>query len=235
MIKEFGSNQRNSIIFKIGLTVFAAGILIMAIFSTSYSENVNKGLADNLIRLHVIANSDSKEDQALKRDVRDVVLNYMREELKDSRDLEETKYIINKELAGIEELASSEIARQGKKYQVKIMLGSYPFPTKSYGDVTLPAGYYQALRIVIGKGEGSNWWCVLFPPLCFVDATHGTIPDDVKENLRNALTAEEYSIITTADGDEDIPVKVKFKVVEFFQDSKIRFTGMISKLFKSAE
>jgi stage II sporulation protein R len=96
----------------------------------------------------------------------------------------------------------------------------------------LPAGHYQALRVVIGKGEGSNWWCVLFPPLCFVDVTHGTLPDNIKENLKNALTSEEYNIITSVDSDSEIPVKIRFKVVEFFQNSRIRFTGMISKIFK---
>ena len=235
MIKEFGSSQRNSLIIKIGATVVVAAVLTMSLFFLSYSEDVNKGLADNLIRLHVIANSDTEEDQELKRDVRDLVLNYMKEQLLDSKDLEQTRYIINSSLEEIEKMAAAEVKRQGKDYAVKANLGSYPFPTKIYGDITLPAGDYQALRVVIGKGDGSNWWCVLFPPLCFVDATHGTVPDHVKERLKNTLSAEEYSIITSADDDEDIPIKVRFKVVEFFQSSKIRFTGMISKIFKMGE
>lgn len=235
MIKGFGSSQRNSLIIKIGITVLVAAALTAAIFSISYSDDVNKGLADNLIRLHVVANSDSPEDQALKNDIRDAVLNYMRVELKDSKDMEQTRFIISKNLEKIEELARSEITGRGKDYQVRTMLGSYPFPTRSYGDITLPAGYYQALRVVIGKGEGVNWWCVLFPPLCFVDATHGTVPDYVKEDLKNALSNEEYSIITSADTDQDIPIKVKFKMVEFFQNSRIKFTGLISKIFRPAE
>jgi stage II sporulation protein R len=235
MIKQFGSNQRSSTIVKITAVMAATVLVAMIILSISYSEDVNKGLADNLIRLHVIANSDSVEDQAIKNRVRDAILNYMKEQLRKSKDLEETNYIINKNISEIEELSNAEILKQGKDYSVKAMLGSYPFPTKSYGDVTLPAGYYQALRVVIGKGEGNNWWCVLFPPLCFVDATHGTVPDDVKKDLQKSLTAEEYRIIMSADSNDDMPIRIRFKVVELFQNSRIKFAGMISKLFKSGD
>lgn len=112
-------------------------------------------------------------------------------------------------------------------------MGSFPFPTKMYGDITLPAGTYEALRVVVGEGEGQNWWCVMFPPLCFVDATHGTIPDSVKEDLKNVLTKEEYSIVASADQEDEIPIEIKFKVVEIFQGSKIKVTGAINKLFKT--
>ena len=89
----------------------------------------------------------------------------------------------------------------------------------------------RLFRLVIGNGEGANWWCVLFPPLCFVDVTHGTVPDSVKEDLKDALTEEEYDILTSADEESDIPIKVKFKIVELFQDSKVKFTGAFNKLF----
>lgn len=235
MIKEFGNNYRNSMVIKFGTALVLVLVLTMVVFFISYSDNVSKELADNLIRFHVIANSDSAEDQVLKREVRDVVINYMREQLKDSKDVEQTKYIINMNINKIEALAKNEIVKRGKNYTVKTMLGSYPFPTKLYGDITLPAGYYQALRIVIGNGEGANWWCVLFPPLCFVDVTHGTIPDSVKENLRNALTDEEYGIITSSYEKNDVPIKIKFKIVEIFQDTKIKFSGMLNRLFKSMQ
>jgi len=231
MVKEFGNIRKNNFI-KAGLTLVLSALIVSGIIMSGYSEAVNEGLADNLIRLHVVANSDSPGDQALKRDVRDVVINYMKEELKDSKDIEQTKYIINNNLNTIVELAQNEIESQGKEYSVKTMLGSYPFPTKAYGDVTLPAGNYQALRIVIGEGIGANWRWVLFPPLCFVDVSHSTIPDSVKKNLQETLSSEEYKIITTVDNDEDIPIRVKFKLVEFFQDSKIKFTGILSRLFK---
>ncbi len=230
LIKGIGT-PRNNAILRTGLIVILALLAMTVVVFASYSDNVNKSLADNLIRLHVVANSDSPEDQALKRDVRDVIIEYMKDQLKDSRDIAETKYIIEKDMPKLEELARNEIARQGKSYSVKASLGSYAFPTKLYGDITLPAGKYEALKIIIGNGEGANWWCVLFPPLCFVDATHGTVPDSVKSDLKNVLSQEEYQLITTADKEEDIPIKVKFKVVEFFQDSKIKFSGMISRIF----
>jgi len=232
MVKGIGNFQRNSAIAKAVLLSLAGILVFGTAFSYFYTGIVNKGLADNLIRLHVIANSDTAEDQALKRDVRDAVLGYMRDKLRGTRDIEQTKYIISSSMDEIKGLAAAEIEKHGKKYTVEAVLGSYPFPTKSYGDVTLPAGSYQALRIVIGKGDGANWWCILFPPLCFVDATHGMVPESAKQDLKKVLTEDEYRMIVTADSDEEIPVKVRFKVVEFFRDTRIRFSGMISKLFK---
>lgn len=230
-IKEIGIRQRKSTILKVGLGILLAVLITTSAAFISYSNNVNKGLADNLLRLHVIANSDSEKDQALKRDIRDVVISFMQEKLKDSRNLSQATHIINNNLDEIENLARDKIRESGSAYSVKTMLGMYPFPTKAYGDVALPAGNYQALRIVIGNGMGSNWWCVLFPPLCFVDVTHGTIPDSVKEDLRKSLTAEEYTLVTSADNEGDIPIKIKFKIVEILQDSKIKFSGFISKIF----
>ncbi len=233
MMRAIGSSQRVGNAVKIGVTLIITVSLVAGMLLNSYSEEVNKGLADNLIRLHVIANSDSPADQALKRDVRDRVLDYMKLQLGGSKNVDQTKVIINEKMDGIISVVKDELTRQGKDYDVRVSLGSYPFPTKSYGDIALPAGNYEALRVVIGKGEGANWWCVLFPPLCFVDVTHGTVPEPVKEDLKNALTDEEYSIVTSVETDEEIPVKIKFKIVEFFQDSKIKFTGLITKIFNT--
>lgn len=232
IFNRFGHFERHYPMQRGIILAVAVALLLAGMYTVYYSEDVGQGLADNVIRLHVVANSDSEEDQALKRDVRDVVLNYMREQLQASRDISQTKILLENRIKDIEQVAGKEVTRQGKNYAVTSSLGSFPFPTKMYGDVTLPAGEYQALRIVIGKGEGANWWCVLFPPLCFVDASHGTVPDSVKQDLKNVLTDEEYRIITTADSDGDIPVKVKFKVVEFFQDSKVKFSGIVSRVFK---
>jgi len=213
------------------LIAVAAVTAVSLILINSYTVDLNKGLADNLIRLHVVANSDSPEDQALKRDVRDAVLSYVQSELKDSETIEQTRSMINRNMDRITSIAKETILNHGNNYGAKTTLGSYPFPTKAYGDITLPAGNYQALRIVLGNGEGTNWWCVLFPPLCFVDVTHGTVPDSVKEDLKSALSEEEYSIITSADEESEIPVRIKFKIVEIFQDSKVKFAGALSKLF----
>ena len=235
MMRVTGSSHRIGNALKIGITLVITASIVAGILLSSYSEEVNKGLADNLIRLHVIANSDSPADQALKRDVRDKVLEYMKLQLGASKNVDQTRIIINENMDGITSAVKDELIRQGKDYDVRVSLGSYPFPTKSYGDIALPAGNYEALRVVIGKGEGANWWCVIFPPLCFVDVTHGTVPEPVKEDLKNALTKEEYSIIASADTDDEIPIKIKFKIVEFFQDSKIKFTGLITKIFNTSK
>ena len=234
-MRVIGSSNRIGNAIKIGITLIITASIVAGLLLSSYSEEVNKGLADNLIRLHVIANSDSPADQALKRDVRDRVLEYMKLQLGDSKDVDQTRIIINEKMDGIISIVKDELTRQGWDYDVRVSLGSYPFPTKSYGDIALPAGNYEALRVVIGKGEGANWWCVIFPPLCFVDVTHGTVPEPVKEDLKNALTEEEFSIVASADTDDEIPVKIKFKIVEFFQDSKIKFTGLITKIFNTPQ
>ncbi len=233
MMKAIGSSPRLGNAVKIGITLLITASIVAGMLLSSYSEGVNKGLADNLIRLHVIANSDSPADQALKRDVRDRILEYTKLQLGPSRNVEQTKNIINKNMNEIAAVAKEELTRQGWDYDVRVSLGSYPFPTKSYGDIALPAGNYEALRVVIGKGEGANWWCVIFPPLCFVDVTHGTVPEPVKDELKNALTEEEYSIVASADTDDEIPIKIKFKIVEFFQDSKIKFTGLLARIFNT--
>lgn len=210
-----------------------AAVLVFCVHGiNSYTESVNDGLADSIIRLHVVANSDSAADQELKRNVRDAVLAYVQGVVKESGNIVETESIIKENILNISAAARKTVTDSGSDYTVKTELGKYPFPTKAYGDIILPPGVYQALRVVIGKGEGSNWWCVLFPPLCFVDVTHGIVPDSVKEGLKEALSEEEYRIVTSSGDESDIPVKIKFKIVEMFQDSKIRLAGAFEKLFK---
>jgi len=216
---------------KKGIYLISVCLLSLFIYSAFYSGSISRGIAENLVRLHVVAESDSEEDQALKLKVRDAVIDYMYDKLSEAKDIEESKRIIGENLNNIKKVAENVIRSSGKESPVTTTLGTYPFPTKKYGDITLPAGNYQALKVVIGNGQGSNWWCVLFPPLCIVDVTHGTISESVKEELKNALTYDEYEIISSAESDDDIPVKIKFKIVEFFQNSKMRFSGLISKIF----
>lgn len=150
-------------------------------------ELVYKDLADKIIRFHVIANSDTEEDQKLKLEVRDAVVGYVYDRLKDSKSLEESRSIIieNKEL--IENIAEEVIKEKGYDYTVTSSLSMENFPDKVYGDVIFPQGEYEAYRILIGEAKGQNWWCVMFPPLCFLDETKETIDtDNVKE------TIEEY-------------------------------------------
>ena len=141
-------------------------------------EITARELSSKLIRLHVIANSDSPEDQDLKLQVRDTIIGTLDREFEGVDDINISREFIKNNLKYIEEIARREIQKSGKNYSVTAMFDKFPFPVKTYGYVTLPAGEYEALRIIIGSGKGANWWCVLFPPLCFVDITHGITKDE---------------------------------------------------------
>lgn len=185
-----------------------------------YSDTIHTGLEQNLIRFHVIANSDSSDDQNLKLKVRDAILERIQPLLEGSQSIEQSRQVLLKNEQNIKHIAEEIIKDDGKSYNVTVALDKIAFPTKQYGDVVLPAGEYEALRVVIGDGVGKNWWCVMFPPLCFVDITHGTVPDETKKELQKVLTEDEYNIIVSAKTDDVIPVKVKFKIVELWQQNK---------------
>ena len=212
--------------------IFWGVVIVLALVLggvANYSKSINTGLANNMIRLHVVANSNSKNDQLLKLRVRDKVLEYTKVLLKDSKGIDDTQHIISNNIGNITNFVKSYMNENCIDYNVKVMLGEFPFPTKAYGDIVLPAGNYQALKVLIGEARGNNWWCVLFPPLCFVDATHGVISKDVKQQLQRELTKEEYDIITKTNEKGDIPIKIKFKLVELFQTSRIKITRLVSR------
>ena len=165
-------------------------------------------LADKVVRLHVLANSDSEEDQALKLKVRDRVLERAAELLEDSGDRDEAEARLTEALPELEGLAAAEIAANGYDYPVTARLEETSFTTREYDGFTLPAGKYLALRVVIGEGAGHNWWCVVFPPLCT------TASSDVSQTAMAAgLTEEEVGLIT----EEDQGYVLKFKAVEWWE------------------
>ena len=149
------------------MAVGIAGIGIHA------NQEAQASTAASLIRLHVIADSDSPYDQEVKLLVRNGVIEVLEGLLVDAADKEQARKIIAENIACLEE-AANNVLSQYADYHAVAMLGKAEFPTKAYGDLVLPAGEYDALRIVLGSGEGKNWWCVIFPPLCFVD-TAGNI------------------------------------------------------------
>lgn len=225
-------NKRKTRLLKLCTATFLVIIAtIVCVFTITDSPKADSSLSENIIRLHVLANSDSPEDQELKRKVRDVIIENMKVMLEGSKDIGQTRNIIQNNLTAIEKIAEDEIRNNGKDYKVSVMLGNYVFPTRMYGDITLPSGNYEALRVVIGNGEGQNWWCVLFPPLCFIDATHGTVPDSLKQDLKAILAEEDYKLITSDQSWDELPVKIKFKLVEIFQNSKYKVLSRISRLF----
>lgn len=186
----------------------------------AYSETVHSNLEQNLIRFHVIANSDSEEDQALKLNVRDKVLDEIEPLLNNSQNIQQSRQIILDKLDKLKQIAEDVIKQHNKAYKVEVNLEKVNFPTKKYGDIILPSGEYEALRIIIGNGYGKNWWCVMFPPLCFVDITHGVVPEETKDELKNVLDENEYNLITSVQDEKNIPIKIKFKIVEWWQENK---------------
>lgn len=197
--------------FFIVLIIFSLFVFISAI---SYVDAVSKDLSNSVFRLHVIANSDSTEDQNLKYKVRDKVLEYMNEISKNCSSKEDVILLATEHLSEFEEIAKQVIVDNGYDYDVTVKIGNFDFPTKSYGDISFPAGNYDALRIEIGSAQGQNWWCVMFPPLCFVDVTSGVVPDESKEIMKENLKDEEYSIISD---NESSDIKFKFSLIEFFK------------------
>ena len=173
-------------------------------------REVQEGIAGKIFRLHVVANSDKKEDQELKMDVKKTVVDYLSQNLGAEADLEETREYVLGNLSEIEQAALRTIKEQGKSYPVSAAVEKTYFPDKTYGDCTFPAGEYEALNIRIGKGEGKNWWCVLYPSLCFIDDTWGVVSREKKEELQEVLTKEEFRTIFE-DPEEKKKVRIGFK------------------------
>ncbi|MGO4499931.1 stage II sporulation protein R [Paenibacillus sp. 2RAB27] len=154
--------------------VFALILMIMCWESNRTNAAViSPTIPEESIRLRILANSDSAQDQALKREIRDAIIARMADWVAQPHSLDEARAVVNAHLPEFDQLVGEMIASRGYNYPHTVELGVVPFPTKMYGNDVYPAGYYEALRVVIGSGEGQNWWCVLFPPLCFVDSVSG--------------------------------------------------------------
>jgi len=179
-------------------------------------QAVSENLSNSVFRLHVIANSDSIEDQNLKYIVRDNLLNYMNQICSYCKTKEEALQLVIENKEQFKKIAQNTIYSEGYSYNVNINIGSFEFPTKTYGDISLPAGSYDALRVEIGAATGQNWWCVMFPPLCFVDVTSGLVDESSKDLLKEELSTEEYALISDASSPG---INFKFKLLEFFSKS----------------
>ena len=189
-----------------------------SICAISYAQNISTDIASSVFRLHVIANSDSKEDQDLKYKVRDNLLKYMNKICKNCTSKEDAISLVEKNKDIFKQIALDTISNEGFSYDDNINIGNFEFPTKNYGDISLPAGLYDALRVEIGEAKGQNWWCVMFPPLCFVDISSGVVPEESKEVLQDNLTEEEFALISDKSSDE---IQFKFKLLEFFNNNDL--------------
>ncbi|WP_294405447.1 stage II sporulation protein R [uncultured Clostridium sp.] len=180
---------------------------------------------DSLIRFHVIANSDSDEDQTLKLKVKNKVIEYLYPYLSESKSVDNSREIIKSNMDKVKMIAEDVIKREGYNYDVNLELSRENFPDKSYGNIVLPQGNYEAFRIIIGKGDGRNWWCVMFPPLCFVDESKAEVEyDKVEEDIKNQQNHEEQNLENddknsddNSEDNNDDNVKIKFKLAEVIQ------------------
>lgn len=217
---------KTKIIINITL-IFAILIGVAAVSLAEVYKNVD-GYKEKLIRLHVIANSDTKEDQNIKLDIRDKIIEEMTPKFKESQSISETREILSENMDLIQQIAKEELHKIGKEYDVNVYFGDYDFPTKTYGGFTLPAGNYTALRVVLGEGKGENWWCVMFPPLCFLDMDNGVASEETEKNMTEVLTEEEYNMISSEEDAEDVPVKIKFKLVEVLERNKTKLANLFN-------
>lgn len=201
---------------KLKITFLLIVLFSIFIFVNAYNyvEAISDNLYNSVFRLHVIANSNSEEDQNLKYIVRDNLINYMNEKCKNLSSKEDIIEYAKNNLVDIKNIAENTIKENGYNYPVVVEIGNYEFPTKWYGDISFPEGFYDALRVKIGKAAGQNWWCVMFPPLCFVDSTTGIVPDSSKQALKETLSEENYKIISES---ENSDITIKFKLIEFFE------------------
>ena len=176
--------------------VLLALVCLIVISNIEISERIDK---NSLIRIHVLANSNSEADQQLKLQVKDDVVRYLQPMLEQSGSIEESRQIIQNHLPQIEQTARRTLRQHNSDYNVTLQYGHFDFPVKYYGSFSLPSGKYEALRILIGEGQGRNWWCVLFPPLCFTD--------------NSVSTSGKYTSQTP-----DTEIVVKFKSVEWLKN-----------------
>jgi len=160
---------------------------------------------EGIIRFHVRANSDTQEDQELKLRVRDEILEIMGEKFEGVSSLDDSRVVIKDNMDEIKTIAEEVLIENNNDYNVRVSLGMETFPVRKYGNMIYPQGEYETLLVTIGDGRGQNWWCVMFPPLCFVDITHS-----VAFNAENEIG--EYII------DEDQPLKLKSKIGDFIKN-----------------
>lgn len=177
------------------IALAVTGVLMYLYGNTEAQKKRQEAVADEIIRLHVIANSDSEEDQQLKLEVKETIVTYLRGEMSRAVSVSDARQTIREHIPDIEEIAKEKIEMEGYSYDVEATLGESYFPIKEYGDMTFPAGDYEALRVKIGESKGRNWWCVMYPTLCFVDSTYQIVPEESKEKLKESLTEDEYEML----------------------------------------
>jgi stage II sporulation protein R len=199
-----------------GVVMIAAGL--MNIDGRPAAAAASAADTDSLIRLHVVANSDSDADQALKRAVRDAILEQVTPMFASLTTRAEAEAAIRTAIPEIEATAARVIAANGQRYTVTAEVGQFDFPARSYGDYFVPAGKYTALKVLIGEAKGANWWCVLFPPMCFLDWSTGVVlePKPGSNGTQTVTVPRKAApVLVDDEGGKPLPVKARFAVWEW--------------------
>lgn len=199
-------NIRKKQLICMAIAVLSA-VLLTGVLMERKVQSLQKSMAQEVFRFHVLANSDSKEDQAVKMKVKENIITYLKKQMPETANVEQTKEWIKVHLNEIENVSRMTLHVAKSNCNVVAEVTQSYFPDKTYGDITFPKGNYEALRVKIGNAEGQNWWCVLYPNLCFIDAVHAVVPEEGKNELKNVLEEEEYEMVTALS---------KFKVKWFF-------------------
>lgn len=210
MTKKFSLNLKKHIIIIVSSVILGLALsLTFTIAAKAYSDRIMNNITSEVFRFHILADSDAEEAQALKIALRDEILTKYKPFLENSPSKAETAAFFEERLEEIESFSEAFLAEKGAPCNVNAEVTKSPFPVRRYGEVTLPAGTYDCLKITIGKGEGHNWWCVMFPPLCYTEATYAEVKTE-------PLSPETAEIITAESPSASPTVKIKFKILEIF-------------------
>ena len=196
---------------KIILTAIAI-LAVLACVNSCRKAEMQKSIASKILRFHVLANSDSDADQNVKKQVRDAVGTYLRPYLAECKNIDETRDTVNAHMDEIVAVSEEVLSENGFAYGASACVTHTDFPVKTYGDYTFPKGEYEALEITLGEGEGHNWWCVLYPNMCFKGTVYEIVEDDAKKELEEVLSPDEYESVFDSGKYE-----IKFKILEFFR------------------
>ena len=192
------------------------GLILAVLVSFTGFATQCEDIPDRVLRLHILANSDSEEDQALKVKVRDRIVTESAGLFDQVTDRESARAVVEKNMDALREAAQDEVYRQGYSYPVSMELTHMYFTTRVYGETALPAGYYEALRVTIGAGAGHNWWCVIFPAMCLPVA-------EESQELDGVLNEEQMEIVEEG---ESAQYEIKFKALEWYEQIVDWFRGL---------
>lgn len=214
--------------FCLSLIMILLTLLLVMTGVRRNQDSLASRIAPEILRFHVLANSNSPEDQVLKLEVKDYLLDTIRNGAPDSADRAEMIRYIESSHLTLAQSAEQFMQRRGFDYTAEVRLETCEFPQKSYGDMTFPAGEYEAVRVVLGEGKGQNFWCVLYPSLCYIDSTYAIVPDSSKEQLETLLPEDDFQALLTArhslfdqksktEQDSLLPrLKIRLKLAELF-------------------